>query len=174
MGRYRLALAIAALCLSTLSVAGSAQLVPGAPPTDWSTAQNEYRLTVLREYHVLISGWYSALNDGDAAVAAASYTDSALLLVSGHDAVQGRDSIAAFLGEFTRGVQEIRTGLTDFLASDRLAYATGPMIFTVRTAGSGAARSITGQHVTVLVREGRRWRIHSQVLKYEPAGVAGD
>jgi ketosteroid isomerase-like protein len=164
---HRSTLIAAAISVSVLDTTGHAQVVPGAPPTDWSVAQNEYRLNVLRDYSALIGSWHSALSGGDLAVAAATYTDRAQLLVSGHQAVQGRDSIAAFLTEFTRPLADIRTGLTDFLASDRLAYATGPMILSLRAPGSGAVRTVTGQHVTVLLREGRRWRIRSQVLKYE-------
>ena len=167
----RLALPIAAAMLTSLPLVVAAQLVPGAPPMDWSEAQKEYRLNTLREYNTLIGGWHAALNAGNAVLAAAVYGDSAQLLLSGRDLVRGRDAIAALLGSFVPELEEIRTGVSDFLASDRLAYASGPMILQLRDAGSSAARSVRGQHVTVLVREGRRWRIHSQVLEFEPGGT---
>jgi len=173
MSVHRLAVVATAVLFCGLAQAGSSQLVPGAPTTDWDVAQNEYRLTVLRDYNTLITEWRSTLNSGDAAAAAANYEAGALLLVSGLDPVQGRDSIASFFGGFTGTLLEIRTGLTDFLASDKLAYAAGPMIYSFREAGSGRARTVTGNHVTVLVREGRRWRIHSQVLKYELTAPTG-
>ena len=88
-------------------------------------------------------------------------------MVPGRPALQGRDTIAAWLGEFGAAVIEIRTGVTEFLASDRLAYATGAMVFSARDLRDPrVVHSFTGQHVTLLLREGRTWRIHSQVLAY--------
>jgi len=168
---HRFLIVSAAIAFSAAAAPARAQLVPGAPRTDWEVAQSEYRLGVLREYSAMMSGWSSALSAGEAAAAAAEYSENAQLLVSGHGMVQGRDSIAAFLRAFGSDLVELRTGLTEFLASDRLAYATGPLIYTFRQGGAG--RPVTGQHVTVLVREGRRWRIHSQVLQYELPPAAG-
>jgi len=132
MRRFRLALLMAAVTIASVPFAAVAQLVPGAPPTDWTEAQKEYRLTTLREYNTLITSWHAALNSDNAILAAAVYGDSAQLLVSGRDLVQGRDSIVAFLGSFGQRLEEIRTGVSDFLASDRLAYASGPMILVLK------------------------------------------
>jgi ketosteroid isomerase-like protein len=173
MSSSRFPLAAAVLCLCLGPRAADAQVVPGAPPTDWSVAQNEFRLAVLREYNTLISSWHDALNADDAAALATDYTATAMLLVSGRAAVQGRDSIADLLGSFAQELIEIRTGVADFLASDRLAFATGPMLCRFKVAASGGERTVTGHHVTVLLREGRRWRIHSQVLQYEPGETPG-
>lgn len=146
-----------------------AQLVPGAPVTDWDRARADFTITVLREYNTVINNWRENLGAGDAAGAAAHYTEGGILLVSGAEVVQGRTAIEGFLETMTGRLVEIRTGLTDFVASDQLAYATGPTLYTYRDGTSGTVRSVTGNHLTVLVREGRRWRIRSQVLKFEDA-----
>ncbi|HSJ14994.1 MAG TPA: hypothetical protein VK939_11295 [Longimicrobiales bacterium] len=149
-----------------------AQHVPGGPTIDWDAAQNEFTRTVLREYSVLINQWRLSLSDPLRHRSASYYTDGAQLLMSGYPPVQGRDSIGAFLARLAPDLIELRTGISDFMASDRLAFATGPLIFTQRE-GSDTI-SVIGSHVTVLVREGRRWRIRSQVLNYDSGTPTAD
>ena len=55
--------------------------------------------------------------------------------------------------------------VSDFVASDRLAYALGPFYWEVRESAGAPSRVVTGTHVTILVREGRRWKIRSQILR---------
>lgn len=158
--------AVAAL----LSVAPSsmhAQLVPGAPATDWNRARTEYSLAVLRDYNALMEDWREALRDGTAAGSAEYYADEARLLVGESEPVQGRDAIRSYFERIGPSLLELRTGLTDFVASDHLAYATGPVLYRYRDE-AGATRTAVGTHVTVIARDNRRWRIRMQVLNYVP------
>lgn len=167
----RIRIALPALLLLFGATAASAQLVPGAPTTDWERARADYTTNTLRDYNALITGWGTALGEGDARSAAAHYTDAAVLLFGSTQAVKGRAAIRDYFVEVAGQLVEIRTGLTDFAASDHLAYATGPAIYTYRDANTRATHTVLGNHVTVLFREGRRWRIRSQVLSFEdPAG----
>lgn len=145
----------------------SGQRVPGAPVTDWDQTRREYTIAVMRDYDMVMTEWRETLSRGEVSKAADLYAAGAVLMVSGEAPVQGRDSIRAWLTRTAPSVVEIRTSLSDFVASDNLAYATGPVACTLRQEGSLAERTITGHHVTVLVRENRRWKIRSQVLKYE-------
>lgn len=165
MSRFRIILAAVALIAAPPAL--HAQHVPGGPTTDWNEAQNEYTRNILREYSALIDDWRVALSDTVRPRAATHYTEGAQLLMSGYPPVLGRDSIAAFLGRLAPDLIELRTGISDFMASDRLAFATGPLVYTWRDDDMGGMRSVIGSHVTVLVREGRRWRIRSQVLNYD-------
>lgn len=166
-----LKLCIALLCLVAAPAAAFAQLVPGAPTTDWDRARAEYTQAVLREYNALITDWRENFEEKAAPRSAEYYTEGALLMVTGRAPVQGRDSIRAYLDGINATLVEIRTGLTDFVASDNLAYASGPVLYRYRE-DSGAIRSIVGHHVTVVTREGRRWRIRSQVLNYVDANAS--
>lgn len=144
-----------------------AQHVPGAPSTDWERARRDYTASVLRDYNTVMNEWRQTLDNGDVSRALTFYSAGALVLMPGVDAVQGHDSIRSFLQRTVPNIIEIRMGLTDFVASDHLAYATGPLMYTYRTAATGPVHTVIGNHVTVIVREGRRWRIRSQVLQYE-------
>lgn len=153
--------------------ATSAQLVPGAPNTDWEREHNEFTLGVLKEFNGILTQWREALNGGRGDVAAAQYAPGAQLLVSGRTALLGRDSIAAFLKEFAATLVEIRVAPAEFHASDKLAYSAGPLILARRDSAGGPVRSYNGRHVTVLQRDGRRWRILSQVLHFTAAESGG-
>jgi uncharacterized protein (TIGR02246 family) len=156
-------LGVVALCAAATSA--SAQVVPGAPRTDWERGRNEYNMEVLRAYNALMQDWREAWQRGDPKAAAEFYTDEAFLFVPDSELIQGKASIETYLTRALPGVVEIRTGLTDFVASERLAYALGPFWYEVRAAG-GPPRTLTGTYVAVLVREGRRWKIRSQVFKH--------
>ena len=94
-----------------------------------------------------------------------------MLIVGGRPPVQGRDSIRSYLDGINATLVDIRTGLLDFVASDNLAFASGPVLYRYRDE-AGAIQSLTGSHVTVVTREGRRWRIRTQVLNYvDPASA---
>jgi ketosteroid isomerase-like protein len=155
------------LLIVPVATPAQAQQVPGAPSTDWERARADYNTRILREYTAFINQWRETLNGGDVDRALALYSDNAMVLVAGNGAVQGRDSIRAFLSGTMPRIVEILTGLNDFAASENLAYAAGPLLYTYRTGESGLVHTVSGHHVTVLVREGRRWRIRSQVLRYE-------
>jgi ketosteroid isomerase-like protein len=165
---------VAGAALLLLAAAeGSAQHVPGAPVTDWDRTRREYTIAVLRDYNSVMSEWRERLSGGEAAKAADYYADGAVLMVSGEAPVQGRDSIRAWLVRTAPNFVDLRTALSDFVASDNLAFATGPVAYTFRESGSVAQKTIAGHHVTVLVRENRRWRIRSQVLKYDQEPATG-
>lgn len=167
MRHIRQTVILAAALLLLLAPAAQAQHVPGAPVTDWERARRDYTIAVLRDYNAVMSDWREILTEGDGNKAADFYADGAILMIPGEDPVQGRDSIRAWLRRAAPDIVDIRVALSDFVASDNLAFATGPMIYTFRETGSVAQRTISGQHVTILVRENRRWRIRSQVLRYE-------
>ncbi len=141
-----------------------AQHVPGAPTIDWEREQQEYRLDVLRSYNQVMKEWREAWERGDAQAALRFYADGAYLFVSDQDLIEGRESIHRYLQTTLPNVIEIRTGLSDFVASDRLAYALGPFWFQYRDNSNGV-RSVSGTFVAVLVRQGRQWKIRSQVFK---------
>jgi ketosteroid isomerase-like protein len=165
MWKYvRAALIFAAIAAPT-AVAG--QHLPGAAPLDIDRSRAEYTSSVIREYNLLMRDWRETLSLRAPAQTARFYADGALLLVSGGTAAHGREAIQGLFEELLPQVVEMRTGLADFVASDNLAYATGPLMLYYRDQTDASIQTTQGHHVTVLVREGRRWRIRSQVLQYD-------
>jgi uncharacterized protein (TIGR02246 family) len=157
------------IALSFGAATAHAQIVPGAPSTDWEREGHEYRAEILKAYNELIDDWRSAWERGDARATAEFYSDRGLLVVGDSESLEGRAAIKRYLEGVAPRTLEIRTGLRDFVTSERLAYARGTFYLEVRARDGVNNQVLTGTAVTVLVREGRRWRIRSQVFSPEPA-----
>lgn len=160
--------AVATLALAPATL--QAQIVPGAPTTDWHRERQEFTADVLKAYDRMMTEWRMAWQKGDLAAVTEFYLDDALLFVGDTVPLQGKSKFAAQLQRMVPLTVELRTGLSDFVASDRLAYALGPFYWEVRESAGARSRVVTGTHVTILVREGRRWKIRSQILRPQAAG----
>ena len=152
---------------------GLAQHVPGGVSTDWERDKREYRADVLRDYNALMETWRTALEKRDARTAMNLYSDAAYVRLPEGQLVSGRSAIQNDVEALVHNLVEIRTGLTDFVASSRLAYALGPFWYQYRTK-EGSLTSVTGTYLAVLVREGSRWKIRSQVFNPDPTTNIGD
>jgi uncharacterized protein (TIGR02246 family) len=162
------AASLAQILLLAAAGALSGQRVPGAPPIDWERESAEYRVEVLKAYNDLMTEWRHAWEGADARRAADFYAETAVLVVPDSAPIQGKQRIQEYFVNALPKVLEIRTGLSDFVASDRLAYALSPVWYREKNT-SGAERAFTGTCMTVLVREGRRWKIRSQIFRFQPA-----
>lgn len=146
-----------------LPATSSAQVVPGAPQPDWERARHEYTAEVLRSYNDVMGKWRAAWLAGDVAAVMDLYDDRAILMVDDSVPREGRAVIEVYVRSILPNTRELRTGLSDFVASERLAYSLGP-IYIEMTDGT-AVRAYSGSAVTILVRDGRRWKIRSQILR---------
>jgi ketosteroid isomerase-like protein len=179
IARSALLAAVSATFLFSLTAASaaSAQVAPGAPAIDWDRERSEYSVEVLRSYNDLVRNWRSAWEKRDARAAAEFYSDGAYLMMADSALIQGKEAIQAYLGGKLPEIVEIRTGLSDFVASERLAYALGPFFYQYRRGGDGILQDVSGTIITVLVREGRRWKIRSQLFRIDtpaPASASAD
>lgn len=155
---------LAALALGAmLPATSSAQVVPGAPQTDWNRARHEYTAEVLRSYNDVMGKWRTAWLEGDVDAVMALYAEGAILMVDDSVPREGRAEIEPYVRSILPRTRELRTGLSDFVASERLAYSLGP-VYIELTEGT-AVRAYSGNAVTILVRDGRRWKIRSQILR---------
>jgi ketosteroid isomerase-like protein len=164
------------LILLLLAVAASPALgqhFPGGVSTDWEKDRLEYRADVLRDYNALMETWRTALEKRDARTAGSLYSDAAYVRLPERQLVSGRSAIQGDVENLVPNLVEIRTGLTDFVASSRLAYALGPFWYQYRTS-DGSLTSVTGTYLAVLVREGSKWKIRSQVFDPEAGAGTGD
>lgn len=144
----------------------AAQVVPGAPATDWDRQRHEYTADVLRAFNKVMEEWRAAWQTGDVEEIVALYDESALLFVGDSAPLQGRAALQMYFAQTLPLNVEIRSGLSDFVASERLAYALGPLYVVNRIEpGAQNTRQSTGTLVTILVREGKRWKIRSQIIR---------
>lgn len=150
-----------------------AQVVPGSPPVDWRETQRNYSHEMLRNYNSLMQSWREAWQLGDAVAVAHLYSPDAGLVLADGERLQGRAAIQKHFEQRLGGALDVRTGLLDFVASGRMAYATGPLWYQYRDA-RGQAQTVVGHFVVVLVKEEGQWKIRSQVLAGEAAPNGGE
>ena len=155
-----------ALSVTLLASPTAAQVGRGAPNINWDRDRNEYSAEVLKAYNDVMQSWRDAWQGEDAKAMADLYTDAAYLILPDAELIQGRDSIRSALSNALPGLVEVRTGLTEFMASDRTAYALGPFWYRIRVGEN--ARTLIGTHVTILIREGRTWKIRTQIFTSAP------
>lgn len=147
----------------------AAQVVPGGGGTDWDRARSTFTQDMLRDYNALMESWRAALSRGDLGSITRLYAEGASLALPDTTFVTGLSAIEKAWKERLPEVQEVRTGLTDFAASERMVYAMGPFWLNFRDR-AGAPQTLIGTYVTVAVRDKGGWRIRSQVLQTEGSG----
>lgn len=157
----KMVLLFLASCL--LPLRAEAQIVPGAPRIDWEKEHQEFTTDVLRAYNELIESWRGAWEKGDAKKASSYYSDGAFLFAEAQ-LIQGKGAVEAHLVKLLPRIARVKTGLSDFVASDRLAYALGPVWYDLRGL-DGSMQPMAGTLLTVLVKEGKKWKIRSQIFR---------
>ncbi len=149
-------------------VPAQAQMIPGASDTDWNRERQLFTAEVLREFNAAMAEWRGAWQRGDARTVASFYSEGAYLVGVDGKLLRGRQAIEESLKAKLPKASEIRTGLSDFIASDRLAYAIGPFWYQYQSPDQ-ATETVTGTYVTVLVPERNSWKIRSQTFQREPS-----
>lgn len=147
----------------------SAQVVPGQGSLDWNRERAGYTADLLRDYNSLMSDWREAWQEGDTSSLAALYSEGAYFFTPDQQVIQGKQAIQRHHATGAP-VLDVRTGVSDFVASARLAYAVGPFWYQQEVAGE--VRTISGTYITVMAREAGRWKIRSQV--FTPQQDTGD
>jgi ketosteroid isomerase-like protein len=174
MIRRTLALAFA-LSLAAAGAA-AAQTVPGVEEIDWGRQHREYNANILKEFQSLMRGWREGWVAKDVRRLAREYSPAAYVVFEDGNPVQGPGEIQKLFQARLADKGDIRTGLNDFVASDRLAYAIGPYWYELKEP-DGFVREVTGTYVAVMIRERGRWWLRSQVFTQtppEPAPASAD
>jgi ketosteroid isomerase-like protein len=126
----------------------------------------EYVAKMNGEVRASVREWRGAWNRDELESLADRYSEAALLILPEGDPMHGRNPIKQHFEENLPLLGGVQLSQSDFHASGRMAFMSGPFSYSVREQG-GTVRQVTGVHVTVFLREGRHWRIRSQIFKAE-------
>jgi CubicO group peptidase (beta-lactamase class C family)/ketosteroid isomerase-like protein len=160
--RPLLASALAALLLAT---PGAGQM-PGGRGVDTDLQRAQFTSVMLGVVRAQISEWMDVWQSGSVDQLARRYSPTATIVPPGGRPVQGPDEIAEFSAASMALASDAALSITDFDASEGIAYMYGPYTFAPRHAGEQHA---TGHHVTLLQRDGRTWRIRAQLYRHDGA-----
>lgn len=144
-----------------------AQMLPGARPTDNRLEMREFNAEALRGVSSMLAEWRGAWARNDAREAARFYTDDALLLIGDGKPLRGRQEIQTGFGGILSTSGVIQVAVEDFLASGNVAYAYGNFWYPNEL--DETAAPVTGTYVMLLRRDGRNWKIRSQMFSATPA-----
>ena len=162
------AVACALLSSVDLGIAQRARRFPGAPGSDgMSAAANraEYYADVMLHTNALLGEWRAAWAADDIETLLELYTEDAMFIFNQDEPVRGRDAIQEKLESLLQRSGEVQASFSDFDASGRMGLISGLLTFQIRD--QRGSRTLTGIHMTVLIRNGRDWGIRSQLIRLD-------
>ncbi len=127
-----------------------------------------YAAETLQEYQNIVRDMTTAWTRGNARDVARLFLDDATLVPQGGVILSGRREILPALQPLIDGRRNLRINLVEYEVRGTLFYALGSYTHTEPMDGNGATRNITGMVVTILQRDGRTWRIRSQIFSPSP------
>jgi CubicO group peptidase (beta-lactamase class C family)/ketosteroid isomerase-like protein len=160
-----LAPAVAVLLAVTPAAAQNPGGLPGGRGVDTDVQRAQFTGVMLGVVRAQIGEWMDLWQAASPELLARHYTSTATLVPPGGRPVQGPEELAGFAAVSMATISDAGLTITDFDASEGIAYMYGAYSFTPRRAGELLA---TGHHVTLLQREGRAWRMRAQL--YRPDG----
>jgi len=155
------------LTLSALAGPARAHAQAGVPGGDGMRADRfraEYYAEVVQQINKVMGQWRKAWREDDLDRLLRLYDSDAIILMTDEAPARAEKGVHAFLDRMLPETGEIQASMVDFEASGRLAYIWGSFYYDV-TGGEQAGKRITGDHVTLFIRQGRRWKIRSQVFR---------
>lgn len=154
--------------LALLGAGGArAQMLPGVRGPDNRQEMRDFNAEALRGVSSMLAEWRGAWARDDARQAARFYTEDALLLIGDGKPLRGRQEIQTGFGGILSTTGVIQVAVEDFLASGNVAYAYGN--FWYPSEQDQDAPPVTGTYVMLLRRDGRNWKIRSQMFSATPA-----
>jgi len=147
---------------------GQTRRHPGAPGSDGfsaAAARAEFYADVLEHTNEVLSRWRAAWAADDLDALLELYTEDASFIFTNDAPVQGREAIREKLVTLLERTGEVQAAFTDFDASGRMGLISGLLTFQMREARR--SRTVGGIHMTVLIRQGRDWRIRAQLFRLD-------
>ena len=118
-----------------------------------------------------VSQFTSAMRGGDAASAAAMFTDDATVLPPGRAEISGKPQIQMFLGGMAHGVQNLQyTSEGIKPVGDSGAREVGSFSFKMKGRNGGQAQDVAGKYLIVWERSGGDWKIAADMWNRNGGG----
>jgi ketosteroid isomerase-like protein len=154
------------LALSARPVA--AQLLPGGRSVDVDLQRSQFNSVMLKAIRAVTQSWQDAWPiAGGTNRLVELYSQEATIVQPGGALISGNTALRQFTDSLRVGVREATLAFTDFEASEGIAYIYGPLTMEARRPGGSG---LAGQHLTVLKREQKGFRIRAQLLVMPTAG----
>jgi len=150
--------------------AGQGQGLPGVPGGGgFAGGRNmaEFYGEVTARTAELFAVWRERWVEDNPQALAELYSPDAMLYLPDRSPIFTSGMIAEAFAELLPETGEIQAGMLDFDASGKIAYIFGKFTLDFRDA-NGVRHQITGDHITVAKREGRDWKIRSQMFRKDP------
>jgi len=167
----RIRLLCRSVLLAFIAVLGAgaarAQVLPVPRGADSKQEMREFNAESLRGVSGMLAEWRGAWARNDARGAARFYTDDALLLIGDGKPLRGRQEIESGFGGILSTSGVIQVAVDDFVASGNVAYAFGN--FWYQGEQGESAPAVAGTYVMLFRRDGRSWKIRSQMFSASPA-----
>lgn len=155
-----------AVMVALSPAAALAQRQPGTPGGDgFSAALNmaEFFADVMEHTDEVLKKWRTAWAADDVGELLELYTEDAVIIFEQDEPVRGHEAIQIKLATLLQESGEVQVSIGDFDASGRMGMISGLLTFQMRD--QAETRTMTGLHLTVLTRKGRKWQIRSQVIR---------
>lgn len=149
------ALAIAPLAMLLVGTPAAGQF-PGGALESMDANRYEFMSRKRPELDAFMHQWQEAWTEPGLATLRSHYTLDALVLHPSGSVTIGPEAVDTLA---SGGVAEAMTAITDFEVSDYVAFAYGPLSLM---SGEGVSRN--GTMASILISDGRRWFLRSQLL----------
>lgn len=170
------------LLAAALAMVAAVDATAQNPQEGWrpsaEEARGEYYAYVIRSITDQLGEWRADWEADDLDDLTRRYTQNGVLYLPGNgNPIRGRDALRTEFARLLPSVGSIDLGMAEFDASGGMAYIAGRISYRIDDGADG--HRVRGGHVTILVREGRTWRIRFQHLfesddqGLTPAGAIG-
>jgi uncharacterized protein (TIGR02246 family) len=166
----RFSMALGALATATaLSVAPAAAQVNPIQGGHQRQDVMQYNVESMQEYQNIVREWTTAWSRSDIRRVSRLYVDDATFVPVGGEMLLGRQEIEESLRELVPRRRDMQLQISDFEVRGTLLYGMGTFTYRESLDGEAGSRTVTGTYMTVMQRNGRTWRIRSQIFSPAPA-----
>lgn len=157
-------LVVSGLLWPTLAGGAHAQVAPGSDGMRADRFRAEYYAEVLEGVNRALEAWGEVLSNDRIDDLAELYAENAVLVSLDGETARGRDGVVRHLTGALPGLGRVDAFMQDFDASGALAVVYGSYMLE-RRLEDGTVDPSAGELFTVLVRDGRSWRIRFQSFR---------
>jgi hypothetical protein len=145
-----------------------AQLIPGGRSVDVDAQRAQFNDVTLKAIRPAIDAWQAGWPIASTPNRIIDqYGENPTVVQVGGPLISGQVAVRAMTDSLRVRIREATLALSDFEASEGIAYLYGPLVLEPRDA---ASPSMSGHHLTVLKREAGGYRIRAQVLAAPEGG----